>query len=218
MKNHEMEKPRATDEGLDVGDSADFLDQVEMGDGSEVAEVVEPAEPPLARLTAEDLGLELPDGPAEREAALLSELAAARSEGSEYLETLQRVAAEFDNYRKRVERDQGETVLRAAQRLVESILPTLDAFDAALAYDTQTPAEEKILDGMRGTHAQLMETLGREGLEPIAAEGTSFDPAVHEAVAGGGDGELVVARELRRGYTIEGRVVRPALVMVEETS
>ncbi len=175
---------------------------------------VEPGHTP----TAAELGLELPHDAVEAQALLLRELAEARGEASEYLETLQRVAADFENYRKRVERDQIENVLRASQRLIEKLLPTLDAFDAALAYEPQTPAEDKLLDGMRGTHAQLMDTLGKEGLAAIAAVGEPFDPAVHEAVAGGGDGDLAVAQELRRGYTMQGRVVRPTLVIVEEAS
>ena len=71
---------------------------------------------------------------------------------------------------------------------------------------------------MRGTHAQLMEILSGEGFEPIAAVGAPFDPAVHEAVAGpqgDGDGALIVGQELRRGYTLRGRVLRPSLVVVE---
>ncbi|HEX9645200.1 MAG TPA: nucleotide exchange factor GrpE [Acidimicrobiia bacterium] len=166
--------------------------------------------------SAADLGLELPDEPEQAQQVLLRELAEARAEAGEYLETLQRVAADFDNYRKRVERDHAENVLRASQRVIEQILPTLDNLDAALGYEPQTPAEEKILDGMRGTQALLLETLGRDGLAPIPAAGTPFDPAVHEAVAGpgDGDGELVVADELRRGYTLHGRVLRPSLVTV----
>ncbi len=164
--------------------------------------------------TAADLGLELPDDETEARVLLLRELAEARGEASEYLETLQRVAAEFENYRKRVERDQVENVHRASQRIVESLLPTLDAFDAALGYEPQTPAEEKILDGMRGTHSQMMETLEREGLVAIVAGGATFDPAVHEAAGGGGAGDLVVSQELRRGYLLRGRVLRPSLVMV----
>jgi molecular chaperone GrpE len=166
--------------------------------------------------TAEDLGLELPDDVDEARRLLMRELAEARREAGEYLETLQRVAADFDNYRKRVERDSAENVMRASQRIIEHLLPTLDAFDAALAYEPQTEAEKKILDGMRGTHTAMMETLAKDGLQPIAAQGEPFDPAVHEAVGGpgGGDGELVVAQELRRGYTLHARVIRPALVMV----
>ncbi len=70
------------------------------------------------------------------------------------------------------------------------------------------------MDGLRSTHDQLMVTLGREGLERIPSTGQPFDPAVHEAVAGGGDGDLVVTADLRRGYTLRGRVIRPTLVTV----
>jgi len=167
--------------------------------------------------TAHDLGLELPGDPAEAEALLLRELAEARMEAGETLENLQRLAAEFDNFRRRVERDHAENVARASQRVIENLLPTLDAFDAALAFEPQTESEIRILDGMRSTRAQLLETLAHDGLEPIAAVGEIFDPKVHEAVSGaqGGEGELVVGSDLRRGYTMRGRVIRPSLVTVD---
>ena len=166
--------------------------------------------------TAPELGLELPENPDEAQAVLLRELAEARQDAGELLETLQRVAADFDNFRRRVQRDQAENVERASQRVVESLLPTLDSFDAALSYEPATPSEEKLLDGMRSTHDQMLETLARVGFEPIPASGEHFDPKVHEAVSGptGGDGDLVVSAELRRGYAMHGRVIRPALVAV----
>ncbi len=181
---------------------------------------MEPAAPDATappQVTPEDLGLELPADPAEAEQLLLRELAEARREADEYLDNLKRLAAEFDNYRKRVERDQIENVKRASERVVAGILPTLDSFDAALAFEPQSPGEEKLLEGMRSTYAQLMEALAREGLEVIAAEGEVFDPAVHEAVAAppGGGEDLVVTDELRRGYTLHGKVIRPALVRVD---
>ncbi len=158
---------------------------------------------------------DLPDDPEEAKRILLEALMATRQEAGEYLETMQRVAAEYDNYRKRTERDRLDSIERASQRVIEQLLGSLDNFDAALAYEPQTPAEEKILDGMRGTYQVLIETLGREGLEIVPGVGEPFDPAVHEAVAGGGDGHLVVAQELRRGYVLSGRVIRPSLVVVE---
>ena len=167
--------------------------------------------------TAHELGLELPTGRDDAEALLLRELAEARQETGDAVDNLHRVAAEFDNFRRRVERDHGENIERASQRVIESLLPTLDALDAAMAFEPQTPSEERILDGMRSTRAQLLETLARDGLEPIRAAGEQFDPKVHEAVSGatGGDGELVVTSELRRGYTMGGRVIRPTLVTVD---
>lgn len=168
-----------------------------------------------------DLGLELPEDPQEAQHVLMNALLAARGEAGEYLETMQRVAAEFDNFRKRTERDRHELVQRATQRLIVGMLPTLDNFDAALAYEPQTPAEDKILDGMKSTRSQLLDLLKAEGLEPIPAHGVLFDPALHEAVAGpthDGEGDLAVASELRRGYTLSGMVIRAALVTVEHES
>lgn len=167
--------------------------------------------------TAHELGLELPEDPEEAQALLLRELNEARQEAGEQLEILQRVAADFDNYRRRVERDQAENVERASQRVIESLLPTLDAFDAATMFAPQTPSEEKTLEGMLSTRAQLLETLAREGFEPIPAVGEPFDPKVHEAVSGPGDGEgeLFIDAELRRGYIMRGRVIRPSLVTVK---
>lgn len=173
----------------------------------------------VAEPTAKDLGIDLPDDPTAARAVLLRHVAEARGEAAEYLETLQRVAADFDNYRKRVERDHAATVQRAGVRIISALLPSLDNFEAALAYETQTPSEEKILDGIRGTYDALLQALAKEGLEPVEALGEPFDPALHEAMGGAvaddGDGHLVVSQELRKGYTLAGRVIRPSLVMVE---
>jgi molecular chaperone GrpE len=168
--------------------------------------------------TAHDLGIELPDDPDEAQALLLRELQEARQEAGENFAMMQRVAADFENFRRRVERDQVQNVERASQRVIEHLLPTLDSFDAALAFEPQGPSEEKIRQGMESTRTQLLEALKREGCEPIPAEGQSFDPKVHEAVSGpgeSGDGDLVVGSELRRGYIMHGRVIRPSLVTVE---
>jgi molecular chaperone GrpE len=161
--------------------------------------------------------VDLPEEPADAIPVLLSALGTAQAEAAEYLEALQRIAAEFDNFRKRSARERDEIVDRASQRLIERLLPTLDSFDAAMAYQPQTDTEEKFLAGMQDTHRLLMEALAVDGFEAIEANGVPFDPAVHEAVTGPGgegEGELLV-KEMRRGYTLRGRVVRAALVAVE---
>lgn len=189
--------------------AADTLDALLPDEGEPAAEP-EPGVPALA-----DLGLEVPEDPDEARDFLVAALLASRQEAGEYLEALQRVAAEFENYRRRIERDRDAIVGRASQRIVEQLLPALDNFDAAMSYEPQTPAEEKVLDGLRGTHQQLMEVLSKEGLEAVAAEGASFDPSLHEAVAGQVDtDDLVVTSELRRGYVLNDRLLRPALVTV----
>ena len=217
MANDDMNEPAQLPRDH-VPAAEEALDELLPAESETGSDAAAPSAGLEAEPAAEELGIELPDDPEAAQALLLRELAEARQEAGEYLETLQRIAADFDNFRKRVERDQAENVQRASQRLIEALLPTLDTFDAALAFDAQTDGEEKILDGVRGTHAQLLETLAREGFEPIEAAGRPFDPAVHEAVAGPsdqGDGELVVGTELRRGYVMRGRVIRPSLVMVE---
>ena len=168
--------------------------------------------PPIG---AESLGLSLPDDPEEATQLVLRELVEARQESGELLANLQRVAAEFDNFRKRTERDQRENVQRASQRVIASLLPTLDSIDAALSIEPTTEAERKMLDGMRGTETLLLEAMRAEGCERIDALGQPFDPAVHEAVqVTPGEGDQVVEQELRKGYTMHGRVIRPSLVIV----
>lgn len=164
-----------------------------------------------------ELGLVLPDDPSEAIELLLTELAAARSEATAYLDDLKRVAADFDNYRKRAIREQQTTIERASERVVRELLPVLDSFDAALAIEAQTETEEKLLGGMRGTYSQLMEILKKEGLEIIPTWSEPFDPEIHEAVMSpsDGSGNLIVEKELRRGYRLKGKVLRAALVALE---
>ncbi|HEX9854162.1 MAG TPA: nucleotide exchange factor GrpE [Acidimicrobiia bacterium] len=206
MSPDRFDQPEIVDDHEDAGTSADDFAAVD-------GEVIE-----ATHIDPASLGLDLSADPEAARQELLGALIEARLEAAEYLETLQRVAADFDNYRKRVERDQADVVHRATRHLVERLLPSLESLDAALSYETQTPTEEKILDGVRGTHTQLMDMLAKEGLQPIEAVGTTFDPALHEAVSGtAGDGDLTVTQELRRGYTLGGRVIRPSLVVVESS-
>jgi molecular chaperone GrpE len=171
----------------------------------------------VARPAASALGVDLPEDDAAAVDVLLDALATARASADSYLDDLQRVAAEFENFRKRAAREREEIVARSSQRVVAALLPVLDSFDQAFAHQPQTPAEEQLLAGVRGTFHQLMDILAGEGLEMVPGVGEDFDPEVHEAtaVASGGDGPLVVAEELRRGYTLKGRLLRPAMVVVE---
>ena len=166
--------------------------------------------------SADVLDLDLPDGLEPAQVVLLDAVASARSEAGESLEQLQRLAAEYDNFRRRAERDRQELLTFAAKRIVEQLLPTLDNFEAALAYQPQGDGEVKLMAGMTGTYNQLKETLETYGFAEVESVGAPFDPALHEAISGptDGDGALIVDQELRRGYTIDGKVVRPALVTV----
>lgn len=160
-----------------------------------------------------DLGIELPDDPEESVAFLLGLIAEARDEATSYLGDLKRVAADFDNFRKRTMREQSHVLDRAAERVIQKLLPALDSFDAALSIDVEPAAGGPLLAGMENTREQLLTALGEEGLRVVPTVGEKFDPAVHEPVgAPVGDGVLVVSQELRRGYVLNDRLIRPALV------
>ena len=193
-------------------------DETPAADRPEVvtAEIVETTGDDAGVPDPHELGIELPDDPDAAVPFLLRELATSREEATSYLEDLRRVAADFENFRKRKLREQAEHVERASQRVVEALLPVLDSFDAAFTHEPQTPGEEKLVAGIRSTYHQLLDILGREGLEVIQTIGEPFDPEVHEAVTttAEGDGELWVTAEMRRGYLLKGRVLRPALVAV----
>ena len=162
------------------------------------------------------LGLELPDDKDEAVELLLAHLEQSRDEAASYLDDLKRVAADFDNYRKRTTREQALVLDRAAERVVRELMPVLDSFDAALATDASTDAERQLLAGMINTREQLLRALEQEGLEVIGTIGEKFDPEIHEPVgAPDGTDDLVVSEELRRGYRLKGRVLRPAMVMLE---
>jgi len=166
--------------------------------------------------TPSPLLADLPEDPREALAVLIEALAETKLSLDARTEDLQRVAAEFDNYRKRAQRDRDEFVLRSTQRLIEALLPVVDSFESALAHETTTPGEESMLEGVQSTHQQLVDVLTKEGLEIIPSVGEPFDPNVHEAVMGGGTGHLVVTSEMRRGYAVGGRVIRPAMVGVAD--
>jgi molecular chaperone GrpE len=145
------------------------------------------------------------------------ELEASRAEAARYREHLQRLQAEFENYRKRVLREQTQAVDLAARPVIMRLLEVLDDFDLALMHAQDRPDFDRFLHGVELVYAKLVDTLRAEGLERIEAQGKPFDPEMHEALmqSGEGDGDPVVADVLRPGYSLKGRVLRPAGVRVE---
>ncbi len=159
--------------------------------------------------------------PAARREQLEQALAAseqARTEAEalrdQYLADLQRVAADFDNYRKRAQREQQALVARAHAGLVEAILPVLDDLGRALEA-AGLHEEAKLEDGVRLVQRQLSDVLAKEGLEEISTE-VPFDPHVHEALAAipSEDEEGTILEVVQRGYLLGDRVLRPARVVV----
>jgi molecular chaperone GrpE len=162
------------------------------------------------------LGLELPDDPEQAVEILLRELRSSREEAGSYLDDLKRVAADFDNYRKRTTRESAVMLDRATEKVVGGLMPVLDTFDAAVAVEPQTETERQLHSGMLNTREQLLTALKSEGLEIIPTIGEPFDPEIHEPVgAPSGTGTPVVSQELRRGYRLRGKVLRAALVALE---
>jgi molecular chaperone GrpE len=141
----------------------------------------------------------------------------ASAEIDEYRAHLQRLQAEFDNYRKRVLREQTAAVEMASEPVMRRLLEVLDDFELALLHANEDVDEDRLLKGVELVYAKLLDALRAEGLERIEAEGEPFDPSLHEALmqTGDGDGELRVAEVFRPGYVLRGRVLRPAGVRVE---
>jgi molecular chaperone GrpE len=131
------------------------------------------------------------------------------SERAQYLDAYRRAQADFENYRKQAQKRQDDAVVRSLGRFVESLLPVLDACDAALAHGANEV--EPVLTALYGA-------LSKEGLARIDPKGAAFDPTEADAVMHdpGEGGEQVVAEVLRPGYRWRGQVLRPAMVKVTD--
>jgi len=181
-----------------------------------------PSQDPIEELahTAEDVA----DGELLDEVEILidaagGELERLTAERDEYLAHLQRTQAEFDNYRKRMLRDQTAHLERATAGLIEQLLPVLDAFELALGSAGPISSEsgaDRLRKGVELVYGELLGALEKAGLERIEALGKPFDPEEHEAVmhVEGEGGDPGVRDVVRAGYRLKGRVLRPAMVKV----
>jgi molecular chaperone GrpE len=138
-----------------------------------------------------------------------------RKERDSLQDRLLRQAAEFDNYRKRVDRERKDSAQFAALDFVGELLPVVDDFERAL--QIEAPGAESYRQGLEIIHRALMEMLRKRGVTPIEAVGTAFDPQVHQAVAyeeapDRRDGEVI--EQFTRGYRLGDKLVRPAMVKV----
>ena len=153
--------------------------------------------------------------------ALQPELDQARRERDDLRDQLLRTAAEFDNYRKRTDRERRDQLETASADLARDLLPILDdlerALDAAAASGDDDPRLTSLRTGVEMVYRQFLETLRRRNIEAIEAVGQPFDPNWHEAVAtepAGDRADDEVVGEIRRGYRIGDRLLRAALVRV----
>ena len=141
----------------------------------------------------------------------------AQQERDAYRDQLLRLRAEFDNFRKRLERERLQMTARATEEAVRDFLPFVDDLERALAADAD--ADSRFHQGVEMIHRQMIEMLRRRGVEPIESIGQDFDPNIHEAVAyepaaGRREGEII--GELRRGYRMGDRLLRPSMVRVAQ--
>jgi molecular chaperone GrpE len=150
----------------------------------------------------------------EEEQVEVDVLEAITTERDEYLDALQRLKAEFDNYRKRVARDQQELAARAHERLVRELVPVLDDLERALEF-AALHEEAQLEDGVRLVHRALADALAKEGLAEIATDG-KFDPHTQEALLSQPSEaeEGTVIQVLQKGYLLGDRVLRPARVVI----
>ena len=135
----------------------------------------------------------------------------------DFYDRLLRKTAEFDNYRKRVERDRQSMAEGVTADVVRDLLPLVDDLERALKADTGAEGAEAYRKGVELIHRQLLDILRKRGVQPIEALGTDFDPHFHQAIShepaeGRRDGEVI--EEFGRGYMLGDRLIRPAIVKV----
>jgi molecular chaperone GrpE len=150
--------------------------------------------------------------------ALQGELAAAKTQSDEYLVALQRERAEFLNYKRRTAEERERDLGLAGEDLIRKVLAVADDFDRAIEARPESIATNPWFDGVAAIDRKLRALLDSEGVSPIDAEpGTAFDPRQHDAIAnvpGTGRPEGEIVEQVRRGYRLRDRVIRPALVAV----
>jgi len=190
---------------------------VALGDRRDAVVVPVQVVETAAESEAEEMAGTAPELEADPLAALRAELEAAQAQADEYLDQWRRSAAQFSNYKKRVEREQSEFTRLANATLISRLLPILDDFDRA--FETVPPNLSGMtwIGGLALIQRKLRMTLEQEGVEVIETEGQFFDPQLHEAVTyeeaeGFEEGQII--GELQKGYKLGERVLRPSMVRV----
>jgi molecular chaperone GrpE len=153
----------------------------------------------------------------QKPAADVSPLDKAERQRDEYYDLLVRKTAEFDNFRKRTERERQNLADAAAADLIGELLPLVDDLERALQADASDESAGAYRRGVELIHKQLLDVLRKRGVRPLETLGADFDPYYHQAVShepvtGRRDGEII--EEFRRGYMLNDRLLRPAMVKV----
>jgi molecular chaperone GrpE len=128
-----------------------------------------------------------------------------------------RLAAEFENYKRRAQRDQSDSIRYANESLLKKILPTLDNLERAIKSGTDAGASGALIEGVELTHKQFLETIEKLGVRQVTSTGAEFDPNIHQAVAqveSETAAPNTVVEEFQKGYFLYDRILRPAMVTV----
>ena len=151
--------------------------------------------------------------------AIQKELEAKEKELAECKDKMLRLAAELENFKKRVEREKLEHMKFALEEFAKELLPFLDNLERAVAMAKETKDMDKMIEGIELTLSGYFKTLERFGLKTFVAEGQRFDPNYHEALSVEENPDVednIVLKEFLRGYTLHDKVIRPALVVVSK--
>lgn len=148
---------------------------------------------------------------------LEADLEGAKKEAAQNYDRLLRLSAEFENFKKRSAREMDDFRKYAVESLVKDMLPVVDNLERAIVSAAEDNAAESLLEGVRMTLDELLKVFDRAKVKPIEALGRTFDPTVHQAVMQeetDAHPDKTVIREFQKGYTIHGRLLRPAMVVV----
>ncbi len=134
-----------------------------------------------------------------------------------YQDKYMRLAAEFENYKRRAQRDQSDAIRYANESLLKNLLPTMDNLERAIQSGLDAGASGALIEGVQLTHKQFLETVGKLGVRQVSSTGGDFDPNIHQAVAHV-ESETAkpntVVEEFQKGYFLHDRILRPAMVTV----
>lgn len=198
--NVEQEKVKTTDTLRDQDFTDENIAGGEVQDGGE--EVLE---------DVQEVSLE------EKVLTLEAEILQSKEQAEDYYARLQRLQAEFDNFRKRTQKEKEETLKYAAERVVEAMLPVLDNFERAVSSSQSSQDFTAFSQGVEMILKQMYNALSKEGLTAIEAVGQPFDPKLHDAVLqvdSEEHPENTVVEELQKGYYLKEKVLRPSMVKV----
>jgi molecular chaperone GrpE len=157
---------------------------------------------------------DLEEGPDADAAGSDLDLDAVMAERDRYLDQLQRTAADFANYRRRIEQDRAQQRLAANEQLLREFVPVLDDLQRGLSSLPPDQQESKLAEGMRWVEQKFLTTLKKHGVTPIESLGQAFDPSVHEAVEADPAGGNRVVAVYAPGYRLGDGILRPAMVKV----